>query len=106
MLLIDDLLLAPLRGVLWVARKIDEAASQEQEKEEEELKARLQELYRRLEAGQLTEPEFEAQEAELLDRLDAIAAREEAALDEEVLEEEGTERDEGGGEDGAEPAGG
>jgi hypothetical protein len=76
MFLIDDLLLAPLHGVLWVARKIDEAVSQEQEKEEEELKARLRELYQRLESGQLGEQEFEAQEAELLDRLDAITGHE------------------------------
>ncbi|WP_257448581.1 gas vesicle protein GvpG [Archangium lipolyticum] len=78
MLLIDDLLFAPLHGLLWVARKVDDALSQEQEKEEEELKARLRELYLRLEAGQLGEQEFETQEAELLDRLDAILARQEA----------------------------
>ncbi len=81
MFLIDDLLLAPIHGVLWVARKIDEAVSQEQEKEEEELKARLRELYQRLESGQLGEQEFEAQEAELLDRLDAITGREEGHED-------------------------
>jgi hypothetical protein len=103
MLLIDDLLLAPLRGVLWVARKIDEAARQEQEREEEALKARLQRLYLQLEAGQLTEQEFEAQEAELLDRLDALAASEEAALDEaeDEPEEEGEDHGEGGRDDGA-----
>lgn len=72
MFLIDDLLFAPLQGALWVARKLDEAAGQEREKEEEELKARLRELYLRLEAGQLDEQEFEAREAELLDRLDAL----------------------------------
>ena len=80
MLLIDDLFLAPLQGLLWVARKLDEAASQEQEQEEDALKARLGELHSRLEAGELTEQEFEAEEAQLLDRLDAIAERKEAAL--------------------------
>ncbi len=89
MLLIDDILLAPLHGLLWVARKVDEAMGQEQEQEEEALKARLQELYQRLEAGQLGEEEFEAQEAELLDRLDAIlASREEAQAGEDAGEEE------------------
>jgi hypothetical protein len=92
MLLIDDLLLAPLHGLLWVARKLDEAASQEQEQEEEALKARLGELHARLEAGQLTEQEFEAEEAELLDRLDAIAERKEAALG-GTAEEEGEPHD-------------
>lgn len=77
MLLIDDILFSPLHGLLWIARKVDEALDQEQEKEEEQLKTRLQELYQRLEAGQLAEEEFEAREAELLDRLDAIAGEDE-----------------------------
>lgn len=83
MLLIDDILLAPLHGLLWVARKVDEAMGQEQEQEEEALKARLRELYLQLESGQLAEEEFEAQEAELLDRLDAILASQEEAEDSE-----------------------
>jgi hypothetical protein len=81
MFLIDGLLLAPLHGVLWVARKIDEAVSQGQEKEAEEIQVRLRELYQRLESGQLDEQEFEAREAELLDRLDALTAHEEAAYE-------------------------
>jgi hypothetical protein len=93
MLLIDDLLLSPIHGLLWVARKIDEAVSQEQEKEEEELQAQLRELHQRLEAGQLSEPEFEAREAELLDRLDVIAARRDAAFE----DPEQGERDNGEG---------
>jgi len=101
MLFIDDLFLAPLRGLLWVARKVDEAASQEQEQEEEALKARLGELHARLEAGQLTEQEFEAEEAELLDRLEVITERKEAALGEPAADEAGEPHDEGGPEDGA-----
>ncbi len=97
MLLIDDLLLAPLHGLLWVARKLDEAAGQEWEKEEDEIKARLRELHLRLEAGQLEEQEFETQEAELLDRLDAIAELRDA----DSFEEEDNLVDEGGREDGA-----
>ena len=79
MLLIDDILFAPLHGLLWVARKVDEAMGQEQEREEEALKARLRELYLQLESGQLAEEEFEAREAELLDRLEAILESQEAA---------------------------
>jgi hypothetical protein len=79
MLLIDDILFAPLHGLLWVARKVDEAMGQEQEREEEALKARLRELYLQLESGQLAEEEFEAREAELLERLEAILESQEAA---------------------------
>jgi ABC-type phosphate transport system auxiliary subunit len=81
-LLIDDILLAPVHGLLWVARQIDDAVRQEQDREEEELQARLRELHQRLEAGQLTEAEFEAQEAQLLDRLDALAERKGATASE------------------------
>jgi hypothetical protein len=94
MLLIDDLLLAPLHGLLWIARKVDEAVSQEQEKEEEELQARLRELHLRLETGQLGEAEFEQQEAALLDRLDAIAkSKGDGALDEAPADSAEQERD-------------
>jgi hypothetical protein len=88
MFLIDGLLLAPLHGLLWLSRQIDEAVSQEQEKEAEEIEARLRELYQRLESGQLEEQEFEAQEAELLDRLEALTAGAEAAYE---GNEDGTE---------------
>jgi gas vesicle protein GvpG len=88
MFLIDGLLLAPLHGLLWIARQIDEAVSQEQEQEAEEIQARLRELYQRLESRQLEEQEFEAQEAELLDRLDALTADKEAA---QGGDEDGTE---------------
>jgi hypothetical protein len=91
MLLIDDILLSPIHGLLWFARKIDEAVSQELEKEEEELKTQLRELYLRLEAGQLEEQEFEAREGALFDRLDAIAAHRE----EDVIEEEGEDHERG-----------
>jgi hypothetical protein len=101
MLLIDDLLLASFQGLIWVAKKIDDALEQQQEQEEEELKTRLRELHQRLEAGQLGEREFEAQEAELLDRLDAIAARNEGPEPEEDDSPEGTgDHAEGGREDG------
>jgi hypothetical protein len=101
MLLIDDLLLAPLHGLLWVARKLDEAASQQREQEEEAIENQLRELYLRLESGQLDEREFEEQEAALLDRLDALAAPPEA----DWFGEEGVEDpQEGRHEDGEESA--
>ena len=86
MLIIDDMLLAPLHGLLWIARKVNEAVEQEQEKEEEELQAQLRELHLRLEAGQLSEAEFEQQETALLDRLDALAEHKRAAFFDEAPE--------------------
>ena len=74
MFLIDDILLAPAKGVLWVFREINDAAQQELAGESETITAALSELYMRLETGQITETEFDAQETALLDRLDRLQA--------------------------------
>jgi hypothetical protein len=79
MFLIDDLLLSPVKGVLWVFREIHDAAQKEQAGESESITAALSELYMRLETGQITEAEFDVQEKVLLDRLDRLQAEEKAA---------------------------
>jgi Gas vesicle protein G len=78
MFLIDDLLLSPVKGVLWVFREIHDAAQKEKAGESEAITAALSELYMRLETGQITETEFDAQEKALLDRLDRLQAAEPA----------------------------
>ena len=75
MFLIDDILLSPLRGVIWVANEVHEAAQEELTNESETIKADLSELYLMLETGRITEEEFEAREKKLLDRLDASSER-------------------------------
>lgn len=75
MFLLDDLLLAPVYGLVWVFRKIHEAAQEEMAGEADAITAELSELYMRLETGQITEAEFEARERVLLDRLDAIRGK-------------------------------
>jgi hypothetical protein len=76
MFLVDDILLSPVKGVLWVFREIHDAAQQELEGEGEAITAALSELYMKLETGQITEAEFDAQEKMLLDRLDRLQAAE------------------------------
>ncbi len=71
MFLVDDLLLFPIKGILWVFREIHDAAQEEMAGTEESITAALSELYMKLETGRLTEAEFDAQEKVLLDRLDA-----------------------------------
>lgn len=95
MFLIDNILLSPLHGVLWVAREIDKVAQEEQANESASIKADLSGLYLLLEKTQISEEEFDAREKLLLDRLDAIAER---LAGEEVgdeTEEEDEEKDEG-----------
>ncbi len=72
MFLIDDLLLAPGSFLLWVMRKVHEAAQEELENDAARITTELSELHRRLETGAITESQFEAHEKELLDRLDRI----------------------------------
>lgn len=75
MLILDDILLSPLSGVLWVFRKLYHAAQQELASESETITIQLSELYMGLETGKITNAEFEAVEKELLDRLDEIEAQ-------------------------------
>jgi len=76
MFLVDDILLAPARGLLWIFKEIHHAVEAEQVNEVEAITTRLSELYMMLETGQMTEAEFDASEKTLLDRLDAIKERE------------------------------
>jgi len=72
MLIIDDILLSPVRGILWVFQKMYNAAREEIENESDSITAELSELYMMLETGKITESEFDTREKELLDRLDEI----------------------------------
>lgn len=76
MFIIDDLLLSPAKGFMWLVRELHNAAEQEFENEREEVMRGLQSLHMRLEAGQMDEEEFEELEAQLLDRLEELDARE------------------------------
>ncbi len=75
MLILDNLLLSPL---LWIFREINESVQKEQAGEAEAVTRSLSELYMKLDTGAITEQEFEAQESQLLDRLDAIRERDDA----------------------------
>jgi len=71
MFLIDDILLAPLKGLVWLGKKIDDVVEKELY-DEEGIKEKLMELQLRLELEEISEEEYNKQEKELLARLDAI----------------------------------
>lgn len=73
MLLIDDILLAPLNGVIWLGGKINEVAEKEY-LGEDCIKERLMELQLRFELDEISEKEYMEQEKELLARLGANIA--------------------------------
>jgi hypothetical protein len=85
MLILDDILLFPIKSILWIFREIHNAAQQELATEAETITAELSELYMMLETGRITEDEFDTREKELLDRLDEIQER--GSLIEEDREE-------------------
>ncbi len=91
MLLVDDILFSPIKGINWIFKKVHELAQEELVGEADRLRESLTELYMQLEAGQITEEEFEQQETLLLDRLDALDEDDNMIGDAE--DEEGDEED-------------
>ena len=71
MFLLDDILLAPFKGLAAVCQKIREAADEELDSQEKEILASLTELHQCLESGKIGDQEFDVRETVLLDRLDA-----------------------------------
>jgi hypothetical protein len=66
-------LTGPLGGLIWIARRIAEAAEQEMD-DPARIEAALLALERQLEAGEIDAEAHEAREAELLAELDAMRA--------------------------------
>jgi len=85
MFLIDDLLFAPLNGLLWVVEQVRDAAEEERAGEADAITEQLRQLYLQLEQGAITEDDFDAEEQRLLDRLDVLRAED----DEDVAEDDG-----------------
>jgi len=72
MFIVDDLLLAPFKGLYWIGKEIHEAVLTEQVSQREAITTALSELYMELETGRIDEAEFDARETELLDALDRL----------------------------------
>jgi len=76
MFLIDSILLAPLKGVIWMGQKLGDMAQKELS-DKGRIKEELMALQLRFELEEINEEEYDKRETELLDRLDAIAKTEE-----------------------------
>lgn len=74
MFLLDDILLAPIKGLATVCQKVHEAAQEELEEQEKAILATLADLHHELDAGQLGDEDFNVREGQLLDRLEACQA--------------------------------
>ena len=72
MFIIDDVLLFPMRSLMFIFREIHNAAQQEVANEAESIRIELGELYMMLETGRITEEEFDAKEEDHLRLLDEL----------------------------------
>ena len=82
MFLIDDVLLSPVNGVMYIFREIQAAAEAEAVKNADALRSQLTELYGMLESGRISSDQFDAKEKDLLDQLDGIPQSNEGGNDE------------------------
>jgi len=73
MFLLDDLLLAPLKGVIFIANKINEVLEKEMS-DEGAVKERLMALQLKFEMDEIDEEEYDRREDELLKKLERIRA--------------------------------
>jgi len=92
MLLIDDILFAPVSGILWVFGEISKVAHEQLADESKSITESLRQLYMELETGRIPEEEFDARERVLLDRLETLESGD-ADEDDEDEEEDDSEDD-------------
>ena len=76
MFLLDDILLAPIKGVVWLGKKINEVVEKELT-DEGRIKEELMQLQLKFELDEIGEEEYNKEEKELLARLDTVRKRRE-----------------------------
>ncbi len=79
MFLLDDILLAPLKAVVWLGKKINDVGEKELY-DEGGIKEELMALQLRFELDEISEQEYDGREKELLARLDAVAESKEKEI--------------------------
>lgn len=75
--IIDDILLFPIKGVVWIAEKVRDMAMEELEDTPEKLQRELLDLQMELEAEQISETEYQKKEKDVLERLNALKEKDE-----------------------------
>ncbi|MBU4299012.1 gas vesicle protein GvpG [Patescibacteria group bacterium] len=70
--LIDDILLAPIKGIVWVAEKVRDMAVEELEDTPEKLQRELLDLQMALETEQISETEHQKKEKDILERFESL----------------------------------
>ena len=81
MFIVDDILLFPLKSLVWIFRQIHSAVDEEMAQQADNIMEELRRIYMMLETGRISEEEFQARETELLDRLDRIQGKDDSPAD-------------------------
>jgi hypothetical protein len=81
MFLLDTILLAPLKGVMWMGQKINDVVDQELN-DAGRVKEELTALQMQFEMSEITEQEYTEKERDLLDKLDRLSGPPEEGQDE------------------------
>ena len=71
MFLIDDILLAPLKGVIFIGKKINDVIEKEMS-DEGSIKERLMGLQLKFEMDEISEDEYAKEEERLMEQLETI----------------------------------
>lgn len=71
MFLLDSILLAPVKGVIWLGKKVNEVGENKLY-DEGSIKEELMALQLQFELDEISEREYDEKEKELFDRLDAV----------------------------------
>jgi len=69
--ILDDLLLGPLNGLMFIGKKVLNMARQEHHNPDG-VRQELRELYMKVERGEISDEEFEKKEAELVKKMEAF----------------------------------
>ena len=78
MFIIDDILLAPVKGIVYLAKKIHELAEEEFADTGEKIKRELLDLQMLFETDQISEEEYQKKEKNILERLEALKEKNES----------------------------
>lgn len=70
--LLDDILLLPIKGVIWLGKKVRDMALEELEDTPEKLQRELFDLEMAREAEQISESEYQKKEKDILARMEAL----------------------------------
>lgn len=72
MFILDDIFMAPIKGIVFLAEKVKEVADREMVDDENKLKQKLQEAQMLFEMDQISEEEYDKREQNILKRLTAL----------------------------------